>query len=344
MDRTSVIPADTAGEYAGAQRLWALVPLGAALLYPWLLDGFHAAVAPAIGAPRVALAGLALAGGFLVSVVGFVCAWRMPGPPAARRLAYAAVMAPTLYVFMGVLGYMAKARIPDEHLWTVLWLVCGGIACAARPPAAHGGRRRISRWRVAHGVGAAIIVPFVLFHVANHLFGLGGFAQHDAVRELGEVVYRAPVLEPLLALFLVVQTITGVYLFWYWSSAKRDFFRTFQLASGLFLAVYVIGHMNSVFFFARSYLGTTTSFAWAAGVPDGIVFDAWNIRLLPHYLLGVFFALAHLASGVRGIALAHGCAVRTTNRLWVGAIVGSLATAVLIILIMTGLRLPGAVP
>jgi hypothetical protein len=35
------------------------------------------------------------------------------------------------------------------------------------------------------------------------------------------------------------------------------------------------------------------------GAPAGLVKDAWNIRLVPHYWLGVFFVLAHLATGAR---------------------------------------------
>lgn len=342
MNSTSAISLADSTASTLSQRLWALIPLGATLLYPWLLNGFHAAVAPASAAPSIMLAGLALIGAFFVPVAGFFCAWKMPGPPALRRLGYAAVMAPTLYVFMGVLSYMVKARIADEVLWTMLWLILGGIAFVAPPPVAGAGSGKVSRWRVTHGVTATIIVLFVLFHLVNHLFGLAGYAVHDAVRELGEAIYRMPVLEPLLALLLVFQTITGVRLFWHWSSTQQDFFRTVQLASGLFLAVYVIGHMDSVFVFARSYLETTTSFAWAAGAPTGIVLDAWNIRLLPHYLLGVFFVLVHLACGARVVALAHGLTSRTANRLWAVAVIASLALAVLIILIMTGLRLPGA--
>lgn len=344
MNSTTATLAGDTGAHAGATRAWALVPLGAALLYPWLLDAFHAAVAPAVGAPRIVPAALALAAAFLMPLTGFLCAWKMPGPPAMRRLAYAVVMAPTLYVFMGVLSYMLRARIADEWLWSGLWLMLGGIAFAAPSPVVDAGARSVARWRITHGITALFIVLFVLFHLVNHLCGLLGFATHDAVRELGEAIYRAPVLEPLLALLLVFQTITGVRLFWRWSGARRDFFRSFQLASGLFLATYVIGHMDSVFVFARSYLETTTSFAWAAGMPAGIVLDAWNIRLLPHYLLGVFFVLAHLASGLRGIMLAHGIAAPAANRLWAAALVASLAIAVLIILIMTGLRLPGAMP
>ena len=85
-----------------------------------------------------------------------------------------------------------------------------------------------------------------------------------------------------------------------------DRFRTFQIASGIFLAAYVLGHMNSVFVFARLYLGIDSDWAFATGAPSGLIKDAWNIRLVPHYGLAVFFVLSHLAAGGRSVLLAHG--------------------------------------
>ena len=57
---------------------------------------------------------------------------------------------------------------------------------------------------------------------------------------------------------------------------------------------YVLGHMDSVFIFARTYLGIDTGWGFATGAPTGLVKDPWNIRLVPHYWLGAFFVLAHL--------------------------------------------------
>jgi hypothetical protein len=98
-----------------------------------------------------------------------------------------------------------------------------------------------------------------------------------------------------------------------------DRFRTFQIASGIFLAAYVLGHMNSVFVFARLYLGIDSYCAFATGAPSGLVKDAWNIRLVPHYGLGVFFVLSHLTAGVRLIMLSHGVARRYADRFLVGS-------------------------
>ena len=75
---------------------------------------------------------------------------------------------------------------------------------------------------------------------------------------------------------------------------------------GVYLAFYVLDHLDSVFIFARTYLGIDTDWDWATGAPTGRVKDRWNIRLVPHYWFGAFFVLAHLAAGARDVMMAHG--------------------------------------
>jgi hypothetical protein len=74
----------------------------------------------------------------------------------------------------------------------------------------------------------------------------------------------------LVALFLF-QLGSGVYLATHSDVRPMDRFRTFQIASGIFLAAYVLGHgdMNSVFVFARLYLGTRWMFQASLTDPDG---------------------------------------------------------------------------
>jgi hypothetical protein len=68
------------------------------------------------------------------------------------------------------------------------------------------------------------------------------------------------------------------------------------------------------FVYARSFLSIPTDWNFAIGA-TGLIHDAWNIRLLPHYALGVFFVLSHLASGLRMVLIAHGVDRLAANRL-----------------------------
>jgi hypothetical protein len=320
-----------------------VMPTLAAACYPFLLKAFHLLIGPPGSQPAPpAILGAALILGlaFAVPALGITLASRPDSGPGPRRLAYASVVAPTLFVFLGVVQGLLKSPLPDELVWCVLWI---GIALAAGIAARHqdeaAAPAAIARWRVAHGLGAAIVVFYVLFHVVNHLFGLMGPKMHATVMDLGRTVYRAPVIEPVLVALMLFQAVTGLRLAWRWSAMPSDFRRTFQVASGVYLSVFVIGHMNSVFVYARTYLGIQTDWAFATGAPAGLIHDAWNIRLLPHYLLGVFFVLAHLASGARVVLLTHGASRTLVDRAWTGGVILSAIIAAAVIASMCGVRI-----
>lgn len=319
----------------------ALAPAAAAICYPFLLRAFHAVVATqAVTRSPFAIvcATLILAVAFVVPFLALALAWRPNADQGARRLAYAGVTAPTLYVFLGVVQALIHSPIPDEIVWCVLWLAIAiwsqtaGNAVAATRPA-------MTRWRIVHGMTAAVLCLYVAFHLANHLFGLIGPDAHAAVMKIGRVVYRSRVGEPLLVAAMLFQTGTGLFLAWRWSAAPQSFHRTFQVASGAYLSMFIVGHMNSVFIYARSFLGIPTDWNFAIGAPTGLIHDAWNIRLLPHYALGAFFVLSHLASGARVVLLAHGVDERAANRVWGASVAISAAISAAIIAGMCGVRI-----
>src|SRR5262249_6297553 len=73
-------------------------------------------------------------------------------------------------------------------------------------------------------------------------------------------------------------------------------------------------------------------------LPTGLVKDRWNIRLVPHYWLGAFFVLAHLAAGARGVMMAHGVSKAFADRFMVGGAVVAGLVATVIMLGMCGMR------
>jgi hypothetical protein len=184
-----------------------------------------------------------------------------------------------------------------------------------------------------------VLCLYVLFHLTNHLFGLIGPDAHASVMKIGRVAYRSGVGEPLLVAAMIFQIATGLVLAWRWSAAAQGFHRTFQVASGAYLSLFILGHMNSVFIYARSFLGIPTDWNFAIGAPTGLIHDAWNIRLLPHYALGVFFVLSHIASGLRVVLIAHGIDRRNADRLWMICVAMSIVAAAAIIAGMCGIRI-----
>ena len=111
-----------------------------------------------------------------------------------------------------------------------------------------------------------------------------------------------------------------------------------QIGSGLYIASFIVTHLNSALIGARAVRHDETDWAWASGAPEGLIHDAWNIRLVPHYGWGVFFVLVHLSLGLRQVVIAHGVAPRLVNRLWVGGVVVCGAIALAIMAGLLGLR------
>ncbi len=319
------------------------LPPTAALAYPFILMLFHSLVGPVGSAPGITagtLTAATLISTLAAPVLGMYVAHRADIPVRMRRMAYACAAAPTLYVFLGVVQTLLGSALPDPVVWCVLWLALMFWSTRekvhARPPECITVK---SRWRVAHGISAVILCLYVFFHLGNHLMGLMGADQHAAVMNAGRSVYRSTVIEPVLVAAFLFQVGSGLYLAWQWSRTRHDLFRTFQIASGLYLSVFILGHMNSVFIYARTYLGIPTDWNFAIGAPAGLINDPWNIRLVPHYWLGVFFVLSHLVAGLRLILLAHGVSRQTANRVSMAGFALSGGVAIAIIAAMCGVRL-----
>lgn len=332
--------------------LWAATPAIYTLVYPGFVDVFHYAVGEA--GNRVSLGGgivAAITLGLMLSVplTGFFFALRGIGVPAspafetrARRIAYAVVAAPTTYCMVGVLQILVSSPVPDQVTWVVVW--CLGILWLAAAPRDGGAAikapaRPIPWLRVAHGVSAIVVLSYIAFHLGNHLFALVGPNAHAAVMEVGRKVYRSPIGEPILVAAMLFQTVSGSVLAWRWSSHKLDFYKTFQVASGVFLVIYILGHMNAVFVLARAYFGIPTGWDFATGAPSGLIHDWWSARLIPHYALAVFLVIGHLFSGLRVVMLAHGTETRMANRIWWVGASGGAFLSVVIMLAMCGVRI-----
>jgi len=331
--------------------VWA--PVLTTSVYPYFLNAFHTLVTSVepgavISPVYLLLATVVMLAIFSVPAMGFALACqritRQHNAVAqlkVRRLALFIICAPTLYCFVGVNLIMLGSPVPDEWFWAASWIGFGlylsrdgsGLQQPIRPI------RAMPALRVAHGLAGAIVLLFIAFHLFNHLFGLAGPQVHAQVMEIGRTVYRSSFVEPVLVIALLFQVFSGLRLAWNWSSVGSDNYRIFQVGSGVFLAVFILGHLNAVFVFARTYAGIETGWDFASGDPVGMIRDPWGIRLLPHYAIGVFFIITHLFSGLRVVMLAHGVSKSGANKTWWGgAVIGALIS-LLIMLGTTGVRL-----
>jgi hypothetical protein len=325
--------------------LW-LAPPALALAYPFLLHAFSSATGaarPPVSVGWAVIGWLCLLLAASIPLVALACAYALraasdprDGRVRARSLAYLTMMAPPLFVFVGVTRGLIGHPLSDDTIWLGFWTAAIAYV-GLRPPAAIS--MPGSRLRVVHGVSAAVILLFVVFHLTNHLSGLLGPDVHRAIMKNGRTIYRQPFVEPFLIGLLLFQIGTGVTLARRWSRLPGDGFRVLQIGSGLYIASFIVTHLNSALIGARLVRHIETDWSWASGAPDGLIHDAWNIRLVPHYGWGVFFVLAHLLLGLRQVLVAHAVPVHVVNRLWAGGIVACAAIALAIMAGLLGLRL-----
>jgi hypothetical protein len=127
--RSSSLPPGPLGFY--------LAPV-AALIYPATLWSFHLSVNAFENGERVlasvTAASVSLALAFVLPALVLLVALHLAGinePNAlqlrARKVALVAVAAPTIFVFLGVLLYMAGNPVPDGVVWTVIWMAAIGF-------------------------------------------------------------------------------------------------------------------------------------------------------------------------------------------------------------------------
>ncbi|QGM45118.1 hypothetical protein [Methylocystis heyeri] len=326
-----------------AQRMksfsYRIAPPVLALLYPFALEAFHASVEltksdPASGT-LLAVASIGIA--FAIPLIAFVSFMRFAAindGSGVKIAAALAVASPAIFTFVGVVLYMLHYPVQEKAAWVAAW---GVIALVAVAPSHERDRGVLlaTKLRSVHGaLAASAFLAFLGFHIFNHLTGLAGGDAHKAVMNIGRHWYRAAIVEPVLVLILLSVAATGAVLLWRRLRNPMDGFLALQAASGAYLLFFLIGHMNSVFIYARRWLGIDTEWSFATGAPTGLVDDEWNIRLAPHYVLGVFFLLTHLVGGLRIVMIEHGAARRNCDRM---AIVGAGFAALIAAAILMGM-------
>ncbi|RFS19473.1 hypothetical protein DVR12_22835 [Chitinophaga silvatica] len=142
-----------------------------------------------------------------------------------------------------------------------------------------------------HRFSGIVIAGFLLLHLSNHLFALGGPELHIKVMEMLRPVYRFWPVEFLLLLCVAFQVVSGLTLVFTKRIFKQPLYVVIQVVSGLYLAFFLIFHVRAVLM-GRYLWHTDTNFYFAAGVanryPEKLFF-------IPYYSLSLICIFAHLA-------------------------------------------------
>lgn len=151
---------------------------------------------------------------------------------------------------------------------------------------------RLHRW-----LGLALGV-FIVLHLANHLALLAGTGAHLAFQEAARLIYRNPVVEPLLLAAIAAQIGLGLALLrrrgW-----PREGWARLQMGAGLVLTLFLIQHVSAALLTRWLKPEIDTNIFWAAAVVSRPGFAAY---FAPYYALGLGAVFAHLAAFV---ALRH---------------------------------------
>jgi hypothetical protein len=325
---------------ANSARWFVLVlPALAAIAYPLMLQAISALLRMAqISAPPsppvIAVVVLAvLASAVAVMAVSFVQAQalsRQGAGSAGRLLAHLAFTTPTLLVAVGNVVGLFHARGVAAYAWPLFWLALTVVVLLAQeiaPAVPAASNRRLA---IGHGISAlAILAVFILPHLGNHLTGIVSGADHIGVMKIIRLVYRNAIIEPLLLTLIAFQVMSGFVLVRRRLARASDFFGTLQTLTGVYVGIYLLGHMTAAF--AARGAGTDTNWNWLTSDDRGLLFFLSGFALVGHYWVGPIAIVTHVACGLRGVAMAHGVSEPAAGRLaW--SLIGSGVVASSIIL------------
>ncbi|MBL7801136.1 MAG: hypothetical protein JNL95_10465 [Chitinophagales bacterium] len=148
------------------------------------------------------------------------------------------------------------------------------------------------RIKSIHYFSGIVISVFVAFHLLNHASSVFGAEQHIAVMELFRVVYRNVFVETLLLAAVLVQIITGLWLFNKGRKWATTFFEKLQIWSGLYLAIFFVIHLSAVLG-GRLVLHLDTNFYFGVA---GLNTFPFNLFFIPYYGLAVLSFFGHIAA------------------------------------------------
>ena len=122
----------------------------------------------------------------------------------------------------------------------------------------------------------------------NHLTALGGADLHIDTMRFLRVIYRNPVIEPVLLIAIGLHILSGIGLIWI--APREGGGIRLQKLSGGYLAVFLMMHLGGGFFLGRIKLKVDTNFYFAA---TPLLTAPYQLLFIPYYSLAVVAVFAH---------------------------------------------------
>ena len=289
-----------------------LLPLLATALYPLYIAHFIRAVASFRESGNVLIAAWAAALMLLAMSVPFLALralMALRAVPAGnstliKGFLYVIFSVSPLFTLTVLLSREAGVAVAHDTIWMCAWAVLGLLLYFMNDsaPTPISGGMPVTRLRVIHGASAAILLAgFLLLHIANHVAALWSTDLHVAVMEATRSWYRLPAVEYSLFALLALMLVTGAPMVLHYARREIDVYRMLQIATGVYIAVFLSAHLLSVLR-ARGR-GVETDWFFATG-REGLLNG--TSMLIPYYAYSILFFFIHIACGLRIVLLKHG--------------------------------------
>jgi hypothetical protein len=192
--------------------------------------------------------------------------------------------------------FTAMRKITSNQL--VAWYVTAAcVGLIAFLPYSNSVSVSSSKFRHIHATSAIVLATFALAHVFNHSIAIISLEMNRVVLNALRLAYRENIAQAVLIAAVAVQVITGLTMVWKYYLRRATPLRNLQLVSGMYLAVFLVTHLITVFT-TRSN-GIDTDFVWASHAPGGLLASLSTVSLLPRYSLAVLAVFVHLACQAR---------------------------------------------
>ena len=145
--------------------------------------------------------------------------------------------------------------------------------------------------KLLHYYSGLTLAVYIGFHLLNHLLILHSEGLHIRFMRSARKIYRNRVIETLLLSAVLIQVISGITLvILRWNKVENNFDRI-QIASGLYLAFFLVNHVRAVLR-GRYTLKMDTDLYYGAGV-----MNKWPQKLfyIPYYSLAILSIFFHVA-------------------------------------------------
>jgi hypothetical protein len=192
--------------------------------------------------------------------------------------------------------------------------------------------------RKFHALSAILIAAFACLHIANHLVGLSGAAEHIAYMEQARSIYRIPLVELALLGCVAFQIASGLTFVMRGWGRRHGLVPWLQAISGAYLSFFLVIHVGAVLA-GRGLLGLDTNFYFAAA---GFHVTPFQFFFAPYYFLAVVALFTHLGCAAYWRAQDRPRAARVLV-VAVPVVVGTVAS-LLIVLSLAGALFPLQVP